>query len=135
MIEAGLDVLSWILFALGSVLVFAGALGLVRFPDFYTRLHAAGVTDTMGADLILLAMALQAGDLLTILKLFFIFVFLVLTSPVSTHAAAHAAFVGGLNPLTGPELTFAETGEGPRPVGYEVPDKPAVELPRGTRRG
>ena len=135
MIELALDIVSWGLFALGSVLVFAGALGILRFPDFYTRLHAAGVTDTMGADLILLAMALQAGDLLTILKLFFIFVFLILTSPVSTHAAAHAAFVGGLNPLTGPELTYAETGEGPRPVGYEVPDKPAVELPTGTRRG
>ena len=134
MIELILGILSWALFGLGSLLVFAGALGVLRFPDFYTRLHAAGVTDTMGADLILLAMALQAGDLLTILKLFFIFVFLVLTSPVSTHAAAHAAFVGGLNPLTGPELTYAETGEGPRPVGYAVPAKPAVELPEGTRR-
>ncbi len=115
MVEAVLDALSWAFFLTGSVLVFAGALGLVRFPDFYTRLHAAGVTDTMGADLILLGMALQADDFLIVMKLFFIFVFLLLTSPVSTHAAAHAAYVGGLNPLTGPELTFAETGEGPRP--------------------
>ena len=140
MIDLVLDIASWALFAVGSVLVLAGALGILRFPDFYTRLHAAGVTDTMGADLVLLAMALQADDPLTMLKLFLIFVFLILTSPVSTHAAAHAAFVGGLNPLTGPELTFAETGEGPRPAGYEMPSKPAVELPRhmtdqGGRRG
>lgn len=140
MIDLVLDVLSWALFALGSLLVLAGALGILRFPDFYTRLHAAGVTDTMGADLVLLAMALQADDPITILKLALIFVFLILTSPVSTHAAAHAAFVGGLNPLTGPELTYAETGEGPRPADYEAPTKPAVELPPhmtdgGMRRG
>lgn len=133
MIELIFDVLSWALFGLGSLLVFAGALGVLRFPDFYTRLHAAGVTDTMGADLILLAMAFQANDPLTILKLFFIFVFLILTSPVSTHAAAHAAFVGGLNPLTGPELTYAETGEGPRPIAEEMPPSPTVELPKGSR--
>ncbi|MBB4658522.1 monovalent cation/H(+) antiporter subunit G [Parvularcula dongshanensis] len=116
MIDVILDVLSRGLFLLGGLLVFAGALGVLRFPDFYTRMHAAGVTDTMGADLVLLAMALQADDLITIVKLFFIFVFLVLTSPVSTHAAAHAAFVGGLRPLTGADLTPAEEGEGPRPV-------------------
>ena len=133
MTELVLYVASWVLFGLGGLLVVAGALGILRFPDFYTRLHAAGVTDTIGADLVLLAMALQADDPITVLKLALIFVFLILTSPVSTHAAAHAAFVGGLNPLTGPELTFAETGEGPRPAGYEMPDKPAVELPKGMR--
>ena len=111
MVETVLDVLTWVLFGIGGVLIVAGALGLVRFPDFYTRLHAAGVTDTMGADLILLGMALQAGDLVTIVKLFFIFVFLILTSPVSTHAVAHAAYVRGLNPLTGADLTYAEEHE------------------------
>ena len=114
MIELVLDVLSWGLFLIGGVLILAGALGLVRFPDFYTRLHAAGVTDTMGADLILLAMALQADDLITVVKLFIIFVFLILTSPVSTHAAAHAAFVRGLNPRTGRDLSYAEPIEGAR---------------------
>lgn len=140
MVEPVLDALSWGLFAVGGLLVLAGALGLVRFPDFYTRLHAAGVTDTMGADLILLAMALQADDLLVIMKLFFVFVFLVLTSPVSTHAVAHAAFVGGLNPLTGPDLTYAETGEGPRPAdleggGYDADAPAGVGLPEELRRG
>ena len=130
MIGAVLDVLSWALFGLGGLLVVAGSLGLVRFPDFYTRLHAAGVTDTMGADLVLLGMALQADDLTTIIKLFFIFVFLILTSPVSTHAVAHAAFVCGLNPMTGPELTYAEPGEGPRPVPVSPEAVDAPALPR-----
>ena len=120
MVEAVLDVLSWALFVLGGVLIVAGALGLVRFPDFYTRLHAAGVTDTMGADLILLGMALQADDLVTVVKLFFIFVFLILTSPVSTHAVGHAAYVRGLNPLTGRDLTYAEHPELVRRDGRRV---------------
>ncbi|WP_081871505.1 monovalent cation/H(+) antiporter subunit G [Parvularcula oceani] len=135
MIELSLDILSWALFVAGGILVFAGALGVLRFPDFYTRLHAAGVTDTMGADLILLAMALQADDLSTVVKLLFIFFFLLMTSPVSTHAAAHAAFVGGLNPLTGRSLTYAKEGEGPQPYPYDAGRPPRVTLPEGARRG
>jgi multicomponent Na+:H+ antiporter subunit G len=111
MVETLIDVLSWILFAVGSALVVIGALGIVRFPDFYTRLHAAGITDTFGADLVLLAMALQADNLLVVVKLGFIFLFLVLTSPVSTHAIAHAALVSGLRPRIGKDLRFAETDE------------------------
>lgn len=102
--SAILDILSWILFVAGGLLVVIGAVGVWRFPDFYTRLHAAGVTDTFGADLVLLAMALQADDFLVVVKLFLIFIFLILTSPVSTHAIAHAALVGGLRPRLGTDL-------------------------------
>ncbi|ADM08723.1 hypothetical protein PB2503_03232 [Parvularcula bermudensis HTCC2503] len=109
MIEIVLDILSWVLLLAGGALVIIGSLGILRFPDFYTRLHAAGITDTFGADLVLLAMALQAPDLITAIKLFMIFVFLVLTSPVSTHAAAHAAFVGGQRALLGPKLIPAQS--------------------------
>ena len=82
------DIISWVSLVLGGFFCIVGAIGLLRFPDFYTRLHAAGVTDTLGADFILLAMALQSNDWITIAKLFLIFVFILLTSPVATHAIA-----------------------------------------------
>ncbi|MBI1391727.1 MAG: sodium:proton antiporter [Alphaproteobacteria bacterium] len=104
MLDLVRDVLSFALFAIGSLAVVAGAVGIVRFPDFYTRLHAAGVTDTAGAELIFLAMMLQAPSYLVVAKLVFISFFLFLTSPVSTHAVAHAGWVGGIRPLLGPEL-------------------------------
>ncbi|MEE2691295.1 MAG: monovalent cation/H(+) antiporter subunit G [Pseudomonadota bacterium] len=98
------DVLSWALFLIGSASVITGAIGIVRFPDFYTRMHAAGITDTAGAELMIFAMMLQAPSWLIVAKLAFIGVFLFFTSPVSTHALAHAAHLSGLNPLLGPEL-------------------------------
>lgn len=99
------DILSWILFALGGAGVVIGAVGILRFPDFYTRLHAAGITDTAGAELILMGMMLQAlPNWLLFAKLLFVAFFLFMTSPVSTHAIAHAAWVVGLRPLLGAEL-------------------------------
>lgn len=95
------DIASWTLILAGSLLLVAGALGLVRFPDFYARLHAAGVTDTGGAELVLLGLLLQAPGWLVAVKLVFIVLFLALTSPVSTHAVAHTAYMGGLKPLQG----------------------------------
>ncbi len=106
--ELILDLISWALFLTGGLFVFAGSLGMLRFPDFYTRIHAAGVTDTFGSELILLAMALQSDDFTTVIKLFFIALFLLLTSPVSTHAIAHSAWVGGFNPLLGKKLEYPE---------------------------
>jgi len=100
------DAASWLLFLAGGAAVVTGALGLVRFPDFYTRLHAAGVTDTGGAELIILAMMLQAPNWLVAVKLGFIAVFLFLTSPVATHAIAHAAWMVGLKPMQGPDLRY-----------------------------
>lgn len=98
------DLASWVLFLAGSAGVVIGALGIVRFPDFYTRLHAAGVTDTAGAELVIIAMMIQAPNWLVVAKLAFIGLFLFFTSPVATHAIAHAAWVSGLKPLLGAEL-------------------------------
>lgn len=106
--ELLLDILSWVLFIIGGSGVVIGALGIVRFPDFYTRLHAAGVTDTAGAELIILGMALQATSWLVVAKLAFIAVFLGLTSPVATHAIAHAAWMVGFKPLEGPDLRHSD---------------------------
>ncbi|MBL4618607.1 MAG: monovalent cation/H(+) antiporter subunit G [Marinicaulis sp.] len=98
--------LSWGLFGLGGAMVVIGAIGLIRFPDFFTRLHAAGVTDTAGAELIILAMMLQSPTWLHVVKLAFIGVFLFLTSPVATHAIAHAAWRTGFKPMQGPDLRY-----------------------------
>ena len=93
------EVLSWAFIAAGSVFVLIGGIGLIRLPDFYTRIHAAGITDTMGAGLILLGLALQSGLGLVTLKLLLFFVFLIFTSPTATHALAKAALHGKLRPL------------------------------------
>jgi multicomponent Na+:H+ antiporter subunit G len=93
-----IDAVSWALLASGSFLVVVGALGLIRMPDFYTRMHAAGITDTLGADLILAGLMVQAGFSLVTVKLVLIGAFLFFTSPTSTHAIANAALTAGLKP-------------------------------------
>ncbi len=106
MIDLLIDVASWGLLLVGAAFVVIGCIGLVRFPDFYTRLHAAGVTDTGGAELIVLAMILQAPNWVVITKLLFIAAFLFLTSPVAAHSIANAAWVSGLAPRLGRELDY-----------------------------
>ncbi|MED5548858.1 MAG: monovalent cation/H(+) antiporter subunit G [Pseudomonadota bacterium] len=84
--------------ATGLVFVLAGATGVMRLPDFYTRMHAAGVTDTLGAELIILGLVLQAHDWQTVAKLFLVGLLLFLTSPTATHAIANAAHRAGHKP-------------------------------------
>ena len=89
-------IVSGICLVVGSVFCVLGGVGLLRFPDFYTRIHAAGMTDTLGAGLILTGLMLQAGWTLTSVKLLSILLFLFLSSPAAAHALAKAAFHGGL---------------------------------------
>lgn len=93
------DGLSWICLLAGGFFVLVGGIGLIRLPDFFTRLHAAGITDTMGAGLILLGLALQSGFGLVAIKLLLFFGFLIFTSPTATHALAKAAIHGKIRPL------------------------------------
>ena len=92
------ETLSWICLSLGGLLGLIGGIGLHRFPDFYTRLHAAGTTDTLCAALFLLGLGFQAGLTLASVKLFLIFAFIFLTSPTASHSLANAAMLGGLKP-------------------------------------
>lgn len=94
-----LDVLSWICLVAGGLFCIIGTFGLVRMPDFYTRMHAAGITDTAGAGLILLGLMLQAGFTLIMVKLLMIGLLLFFASPTATHALAKAALARGLKPL------------------------------------
>ena len=99
-----LDVVTWVLIGAGSVLVLIGGIGLMRLPDFYTRIHAAGITDTMGAWLILTGLMVAAGWSLVTAKLVMLLIFLAITSPLSSHALAKAAFMRGLKPMIGSDL-------------------------------
>jgi multicomponent Na+:H+ antiporter subunit G len=106
-----LDILSWIFLVSGGFLGVTGALGLFRFPDFYTRLHAASVTDTLCAGLIILGLLLQATSAMMVFKLLLILLIFAYTSPTGAHALAKAALHGGLKPLTDelpPETPVAE---------------------------
>lgn len=98
MIELIVDFLSWVLLLTGGLFLLAGGIGLLRLPDFFTRVHAAGVTDTMGAGAILLGLMLQAGLTQVSIKLVLIIVFMLFTSPTASHALAQAALHGGLKP-------------------------------------
>ena len=97
-LQLAADVVSWLFILAGSAGIVIAAFGLVRLPDFYTRLHAGGVTDTLGAELIIVGMAIQAGFSLLTLKLVIIGMFLFFTGPTATHATANAAWVAGLKP-------------------------------------
>ena len=91
-----LEVLSWVFLLAGSAFVIIGAFGMLRLPDFYSRLHPAGLTDTMGAGLILLGLLLQTEAVIVAIKLVIIALFLLLTSPTTGHTTARAALASGL---------------------------------------
>ena len=93
-----IDLLSWLILLGGVAFALIGSVGLLRMPDFYTRLHAAGITDTLGAGLILLGLMLQAGWTLISVKLLHILIFLWFTGPIATHALSRAALLDPDNP-------------------------------------
>ncbi len=76
----------------GVFFLVMGGVGLVRFPDFYTRMHAAGKCDTLGVLLVLSGLAVYEGATLSSAKILLIAIFIFLTSPTATHAIARSAF-------------------------------------------
>jgi len=92
------DLASTLLILTGSFFLLVGALGLVRMPEVFTRMHAASIIDSVGAGFLVLGLMLQAGFSLIALKLFFILALVFLTGPVVTHALAQAALTAGVEP-------------------------------------
>ena len=117
-LEIIINLFSWFFIVSGSVFVVIGAVGTIRFPDFWSRLHAASITDSAGMILLVIGMCLQAGPTLVTVKLLIIGVFLFITGPTSTHAVANAALVTGLRPPEGEGLIGAE----PEPLTPEGED-------------
>ncbi len=105
------DLASWALLVSGGRFCMIGGLGLLRLPDVYARMHAVGITDTLGAGLILAGLMVQGGLSLVTVKLILILVFLLFTSPTSTYAVANAAYRQGL----APRLGGAESPDPPDP--------------------
>ena len=121
--DTALDVLSWIFLVTGGFLGITGAVGLFRFPDFFTRLHAASVTDTLCAGFIVIGLLLQATDAMMLIKLLLILLILTYTSPTAAHALAKSALHGGLKPL----LAGDQPAPPPHPAsqpGGEAPSTP-----------
>ncbi|ADN75730.1 monovalent cation/proton antiporter, MnhG/PhaG subunit [Ferrimonas balearica DSM 9799] len=93
-----------VLLFFGTLLCISGTVGVLRFPDIYTRLHAASVTDSLGSGCILAGLAFWVeGDWLVLAKLFWVFMFLMVTSPTAGHTIAQAALTGGVKPKIGSE--------------------------------
>ncbi len=93
-----IDVVTGVCLLAGSFFVLVGAIGLVRMPDVFTRMHAASVMETAGAGLICVGLMVQAGPTLVSAKLVFIMALLFFTGPVITHALAQAAMHAGIKP-------------------------------------
>lgn len=124
-------VLSWVFILGGSFFVVVGAFGTWRLPDFWSRLHAASVTDSAGVILLVAGMCLQSGLTLITVKLIVIGVFLFITGPTATHAVANAALVSGLRPREAEGLT----ADAPAPLSAPDDDAQPLEAPAGAVRG
>ncbi len=93
-----LEIVSAVFVLAGALFAVIGGIGIIRLPDFFCRIHGAGITDTLGAGLILTGLMFLSPDEIVTVKLVAILGFLWLTSPTSTHALANAALETGLRP-------------------------------------
>ncbi len=98
--DTALDILSWAFLMAGCAFMFIGALGILRLPDVFARMHAAGIIDTLGLGLLIIGMGLQVGFNLVLVKLVMILAFVLYTSPTTTHALSRAIIHAGIKPLT-----------------------------------
>ncbi len=93
-------VLAVILILGGVFFLTVSSIGLIRLPDFYTRTHAVGKSETLGTILVLAGLAIYNGFEIVTLKILIILVFVVIAGPTATHAILRAAFRSGLEPWT-----------------------------------
>lgn len=94
-----LDIIMWGCILAGCFFTVSSGIGMLRFPDFFTRIHAASIGDALGIPLILLGLAIKVGFSLVALKIGILAFFLFITSPTATHALTKAAYSSGIKPL------------------------------------
>ena len=108
------NIFASILLLLGAAFLILATLGIVRLPDFFTRAHAMGKSETLGAILVLVGLAILNGLSLTSFKLVLILVFIAVANPVATHALVRAALRSGVAPWVrrpDPEFSDSQSGE------------------------
>ena len=88
-----LELFSWVFILLGCFLLLTGSLGLIRLPDFWSRLHGSSISDTGGVLFLILGMMLHVTTIWVFFKLLAIVIFIFISSPTASHAIANAAFV------------------------------------------
>ena len=95
-----MDIIVAITILAGLFFLTVAAIGMIRFPDFFTRSHALSLTDTLGAFLVLFGLALHQGPNLSALKILLILILIFLINPVISHATVKAALRAGIKPWT-----------------------------------
>lgn len=93
-----INIISAVFVISGAIAIIIGLVGVFRMPDFFTKLHAASIIDTMGTMLVLAGLMLYSGFNLISVKLFLILIFILITTPAAAHALAKSALHGGLKP-------------------------------------
>jgi multicomponent Na+:H+ antiporter subunit G len=103
-------IITVVLIVAGVFFLTVSALGLLRLPDFYTRAHAVGKSETLGSILVLSGLAVYNGCELSTIKILFILFFVLIANPTATHAIARAALRTGLQPWTRQKAEQKEKG-------------------------
>jgi multicomponent Na+:H+ antiporter subunit G len=93
------DIVTALCLLAGSISMMIGGYGLLKMPDVFARMHAAGMVDTLGLGLIMIGLMVQTGFTLVTFKLFLIIVFVLYTSPAATYALAQACLNHGVQPM------------------------------------
>jgi len=101
MLQLALSLLGGLPIVAGLSLMAGGALGVLRFPDFYTRLHAARAADGPGAAIFLLGLAMASGELSIAVRMLLLAALVIAAGPTISSLMANAAHAGGLAPLAG----------------------------------
>jgi multicomponent Na+:H+ antiporter subunit G len=129
------DIVGSTLIVLGAFFYVVGAIGIYRMPDVFTRMHAAGISDTAGAGLLIVGMMFLAGFTLVSVKLAIIMGVILFTSPIATHALAQAALQEGIEPVGVGNKVLLGPGAHPGPEKIGKPtSKNARSIPKRTAR-
>lgn len=96
-------IVTGVFLAIGCFFIVVAAIGVVRFPDFYTRIHPAGKGDTLGQAVLIMGLVIYEGFSLVTIKLLLLMGLIFLVNPTATHFMAKAAYLSGVKPMEGTE--------------------------------